>query len=46
VPVGDSGESVGLSEAQLSLCHRCAAIEVQLEQLEARMSEDDLTVNL
>jgi hypothetical protein len=36
--VEDLGGVDGLSEAQKSLCRRCAAIEVQLEQIEASMS--------
>lgn len=36
--VADLGGLDGLSEAQVSLCRRCAAIEVQLEQIEASMS--------
>ncbi len=35
-----------MSEAQLSLCRRASAIEVQLEQMEASMSEGDLKVDL
>ncbi len=35
-----------MSEAMLSLCRRVAAIEVQLEQMEACMSEGDLKVDL
>jgi len=37
--VGDLGGPDTLSEAQLSLCRRAATLEVQLEQLEATMSE-------
>jgi len=44
--VADLGGQDGLSEAQVSLCRRVAAIEVQLEQAEAKMSEGDLTVDL
>ena len=33
------GPDAGLSEAQVSLCRRCAALAVELEQLEAKMSE-------
>lgn len=36
--VADIGGPEGLSEAQVSLCRRCAAIETQLEQIEASMS--------
>jgi hypothetical protein len=32
------GLAAGLSEAQISLCRRSAALEVELEQLEAKMS--------
>jgi hypothetical protein len=42
----DIGGPEGLSEAQVSLCRRCAAIEVQLEQMEAQMSEGNLDVDL
>ena len=34
------------SEAQLSLCRRIATTEVELERLEAKMSEGDDTVDL
>ncbi len=44
--IADLGGPAGLSTAQVSLCRRVAALEVQLEQLEARMSEGDLTVDL
>jgi hypothetical protein len=44
--VADLGGQEGLSEAQLSLCRRCAALEVQLEQMEAKMSEGDVTVDM
>jgi hypothetical protein len=44
--VSDCGGAVAISEAMLSLCRRIAAIEVQLEQMEARMSEGDLKVDL
>jgi hypothetical protein len=44
--VSDCGGAVSVSEAMISLCRRVAAIEVQLEQMEARMSEGDLTVDL
>lgn len=37
--IADLGGKSALSEAQLSLCRRAATIEVQLEQLEAAMSE-------
>jgi hypothetical protein len=33
------GPDAGLSEAQISLCRRCAALAVELEQLEAKFSE-------
>jgi hypothetical protein len=42
--VADLGGPAGLSEAQTSLCRRCAALEVELEQFEARMSEGAATV--
>ena len=42
----DCGGSGFMSEAMLSLCRRVAAIEVQLEQMEACMSEGDLKVDL
>jgi hypothetical protein len=35
-----------MSEAQLSLCRRASALEVQLEQMEAKMSEGDVKVDL
>jgi hypothetical protein len=35
-----------LSEAQVSLCRRVAAIEIQLEQMEAKMSEGNLSVDM
>ena len=44
--VSDCGGAAAVSEAMISLCRRVAAIEVQLEQMEARMSEGDLTVDL
>jgi hypothetical protein len=44
--VVDLGGREVLSEAQVSLCRRVAAIEIQLEQMEAKMSEGDLTVDL
>jgi hypothetical protein len=44
--VADLGGPGGLSEAQLSLCRRCAALEVQLEQMEAKMSEGDAMVDM
>jgi hypothetical protein len=37
--VTDLGDPEDLSEAQISLCRRAAAIECQLELVEARMSE-------
>jgi hypothetical protein len=42
----DCGGVGVMSEAMLSLCRRVAAIEVQLEQMEACMSEGDLRVDL
>jgi hypothetical protein len=42
----DCGGAAAVSEAMLSLCRRVAAIEVQLEQMEACMSEGDLKVDL
>jgi hypothetical protein len=42
----DCGGGGVMSEAMLSLCRRVAAIEVQLEQMEACMSEGDLKVDL
>ena len=44
--IADLGGPGGLSEAQLSLCRRVAAIEVQLEQMEAKMSEGDVEVDM
>jgi hypothetical protein len=44
--IEDIGGPDGLSEAQVSLCRRVAAIEVQLEQMEAAMSEGDLKVDM
>jgi hypothetical protein len=44
--IEDIGGPDGLSEAQLSLCRRVAAIEVQLEQMEAKMSEGDVEVDM
>jgi hypothetical protein len=44
--VSDCGGAAAISEAVLSLCRRVAAIEVQLEQMEACMSEGDLKVDL
>jgi hypothetical protein len=44
--VSDCGGAAAISEAMLSLCRRVAAIEVQLEQMEASMSEGDLKVDL
>jgi hypothetical protein len=37
--IADLGDPATLSEGQLSLCRRSATLEVQLEQLEAAMSE-------
>jgi hypothetical protein len=42
----DCGGTDALSEAMLSMIRRISAIEVQLEQMEARMSEGDLKVDL
>ncbi len=42
--IADLGGPAGLSEAQISLCRRAAALETELEQLEARMSEGAATV--
>lgn len=42
----DCGGAEYMSEAKLSLCRRVAALEVQLEQMEARMSEGDIEVDL
>jgi hypothetical protein len=39
----DCGGADTISEAKLSLCRRVAAIEVQLELMEARMSEGVVT---
>jgi hypothetical protein len=44
--IADLGGADRMSEAQLSLCRRVSAIEVQLEQMEASMSEGDLNVDL
>jgi hypothetical protein len=44
--VSDLGGPDACSEAQLSLCRRIATTEVELERLEARMSEGDNTVDL
>jgi hypothetical protein len=44
--VADLGGQDVLSEAQVSLCRRVAAIEVQLEQAEAKMSEATLPSTL
>jgi hypothetical protein len=44
--IADLGGADLMSEAQLSLCRRVSAIEVQLEQMEASMSEGDLKVDL
>jgi hypothetical protein len=44
--VADLGGPAGLSEGQVSLCRRVAAIEISLEQMEARMSEGDIAVDL
>jgi hypothetical protein len=44
--IEDIGGPDGLSEAQVSLCRRVAAIEVQLEQMEAKMSEGDVDIDM
>jgi hypothetical protein len=44
--VSDCGGAGAISEAMISLCRRVAAIEAQLEQMEAQMSEGDLKVDL
>lgn len=44
--VEDLGGVARLSESQVSLCRRIAAIEVQLEQAEAKMSEGSVDVDL
>jgi hypothetical protein len=44
--VGDLGGPAMCSEAQLSLCRRISTTEVELERLEARMSEGDDSVDL
>ena len=44
--VSDLGGEERLSASQIGLCRRIATLEIQLEQLEARMSEGDLTVDL
>jgi hypothetical protein len=41
--VADAGGRDQMSEAMLSLCRRAATLEIQLEQLECRMSEGDDT---
>jgi hypothetical protein len=40
------GPDAGLSEAQVSLCRRCAALAVELEQLEAKFSEGAVDADL
>src|ERR1700730_3193221 len=42
--VADLGGLDHLSEAQVSLCRRAAALETELEQLEAKMSEGLATI--
>lgn len=37
--VSDCGGAAALSEARMSLCRRAATLEIQLEQIEAKMSE-------
>jgi hypothetical protein len=44
--INDLGGPSACSEAQLSLCRRISTTEVELERLEARMSEGDDTVDL
>ena len=44
--VSDLGGPAMCSEAQLSLCRRIATTEVQIEQMEAKMSEGDDSVDL
>ncbi len=44
--VSDLGGAAACSEAQLSLCRRIATTEVELERLEAKMSEGDDKVDL
>jgi len=44
--IADLGGPDSLSEAQLSLCRRVAALEVQLEQMEAAMSVGDVAVDM
>jgi hypothetical protein len=44
--VSDLGGPEACSEAQLSLCRRIATTEVQIEQMEAKMSEGDDSVDL
>jgi hypothetical protein len=39
--VADAGGRDHMSEAMLSLCRRASTLEIQLEQLECRMSEGD-----
>jgi hypothetical protein len=39
--IADAGGRDHMSEAMLSLCRRAATLEIQLEQLECRMSEGD-----
>jgi hypothetical protein len=39
--VADAGGCDLMTEAMLSLCRRAATLEIQLEQLECRMSEGD-----
>jgi len=44
--VADLGGADACSEAQLSLCRRIATTSVELERIEAKMSEGDDTVDL
>jgi hypothetical protein len=44
--ISDLGGPEACSEAQLSLCRRIATTSVELERLEARMSEGDDSVDL
>ena len=44
--IADLGGADLLSEAQKSICRRCAAMEVELEQLEAKFSEGAIDADL
>src|SRR5215813_1756242 len=39
--IGDLGGADALSEAQISLCRRAATIELELEQMEGRLSQGE-----